>query len=51
MFKRYNRNEVIENKQKKLGKLDKEIDKMWQSPWSDVDECVNVGRYASMQRN
>ena len=51
MFKRYNRNEVIENKQKKLGKLDKEIDKMWQSPWSDVDECTDVGRYASMQRN
>ena len=51
MSNRYNRNEVIANKQKKLGKLDKDIAKMWQSPWFDVEECVNAEKVSSMKRD
>ena len=51
MFNPYNRNKVIANKQKNLGKLNKDIDKMWKSPWFDVEECMNVQKFSSKQRD
>ena len=50
----YNRNQVIANKQKELRKINKELgnynykgnlDKMWESPYVDYDECVNFGKH------
>ena len=44
----YNRNQVIANKQQQLGKLyqqyDDNLNKMWQSPWVDYDECANFSK-------
>ena len=51
MYTGYNRNKVIANKEKNLGKLDKDINKMWNSPWFDVEECVRAGKSSSLKRN
>ena len=46
----YNSNKVIANKQQKLGKLNKDIDKMWQSPLFDVEECPKI-QFDAKRRN
>ena len=51
MSNTYNRNKVIEDKQKKLEKLENDIDKMWQSPFFDLGECVGAENASSMKRD
>lgn len=44
----YNRSEKIFNEENKSARLDKDIEKMWNSPYFSVEECVHAHMAKSM---
>ena len=47
----YNRGERIEEEEKDIQRLEKDIDKMWDNPFYSVEECVNANTALELKRD